>query len=86
MEILPASTVWPRCNKVLRKARADIARVLSVSPDTIIFTSGGSEADSLAIQGYALRNMHHGKHLITTAIEHHAVFAYHGILRATFRL
>jgi cysteine desulfurase len=60
-------------NKVLRKARADIARVLSVSPDTIIFTSGGSEADNLAIQGYALANMHRGKHLITTAIEHHAV-------------
>ncbi|WP_153060112.1 aminotransferase class V-fold PLP-dependent enzyme, partial [Streptococcus suis] len=42
-------------------------------PEQIIFTSGGSEADTLAIQGYALAHQSKGKHLITTAIEHHAV-------------
>lgn len=62
-----------QANKLLRQARQDIADVLAVKPDNIIFTSGGSEADTLAIQGYALANMDKGKHLITTAIEHHAV-------------
>ncbi|CRH91031.1 putative cysteine desulfurase [Chlamydia trachomatis] len=60
-------------NKVLREARYSIAKSLKTKPDNIIFTSGGSEADTLAIQGYALANQDRGKHLITTAIEHHAV-------------
>ncbi|HFU4116254.1 TPA: cysteine desulfurase family protein [Streptococcus suis] len=62
-----------KANQILRQARQDIAQVLDVQADQIIFTSGGSEADNLAIQGYALANQAKGKHLITTAIEHHAV-------------
>ena len=62
-----------KANQILRQARQDIAQVLKVQPDQLIFTSGGSEADNLAIKGYALANQHRGKHLITTAIEHHAV-------------
>lgn len=62
-----------KANLILRQARQDIAQVLQVPTDTIIFTSGGSEADNLAIKGYALTNQKRGKHLITTAIEHHAV-------------
>ena len=62
-----------RANQFLRQARQDIAQVLKVHPDHLIFTSGGSEADNLAIKGYALANQDKGKHLITTAIEHHAV-------------
>ncbi|HFI0125978.1 TPA: cysteine desulfurase family protein [Streptococcus suis] len=62
-----------KANQILRQARQDIAQVLDVHPDHIIFTAGGSEADNLAIQGYALAHQAKGKHLITTAIEHHAV-------------
>ena len=62
-----------KANQILRQARQDIAQVLKVHPDNLIFTSGGSEADNLAIKGYALANQNKGKHLITTAIEHHAV-------------
>ena len=62
-----------KANQILRQARQDIAQVLKVHPDHLIFTSGGSEADNLAIKGYALANQDKGKHLITTAIEHHAV-------------
>ncbi|WP_153050751.1 aminotransferase class V-fold PLP-dependent enzyme, partial [Streptococcus suis] len=45
-----------KANQILRQARQDIAQVLDVQADQIIFTSGGSEADNLAIQGYALAN------------------------------
>ncbi len=54
-------------------ARERIAGVLHVRPDEILFTSSGTESDNLAILGYARMNQSHGKHLITTSIEHHAV-------------
>ncbi len=62
-----------KANQILRQARQEIATVLQVPADNLIFTSGGSEANNLALQGYALANQAKGKHLITTAIEHHAV-------------
>lgn len=55
------------------KAREQIAEILHVRSDEILFTSGGTESDNLAILGYAHMNQSHGKHLITTKIEHHAV-------------
>lgn len=58
---------------LLRRCRSDIASCLQTTPDQIIFTSGGSESNNLAIKGYALANQDKGKHLITTAIEHHSV-------------
>lgn len=54
-------------------ARARIAEILHARPDEILFTSGGTESDNLAILGYARKNQQEGKHLITTTIEHHAV-------------
>lgn len=71
----PSSIHWAgrKANAILRQARLDIARCLDANSESIIFTSGGSEANTLAIQGYALLNQHKGKHLITTTIEHHAV-------------
>ncbi|HEL1586507.1 TPA: cysteine desulfurase [Streptococcus suis] len=60
-------------HKELRQARQTIATAIGVHADQIIFTSGGSEANNLAIKGYALANQSKGKHLITTAIEHHSV-------------
>ena len=60
----------------LDQARAKIARVLACRPSEIIFTSGATESDNLALEGVvaAWRRSHAGTpHLITTAIEHHAV-------------
>lgn len=62
-----------KANQILREARQAVANCLETSPNHILFTSGGSEANNLAIKGYALANRDKGKHLITTAIEHHSV-------------
>ena len=59
--------------RVLDAARRDVAQVLNARPNDIIFTSGGSEADNLAIRGAAFASLRRGKHIITSAIEHHAV-------------
>lgn len=55
-------------------ARAQIARVVAARPDEVIFTSGATEANNIAILGLAQAALHAGKrHVITTAIEHKAV-------------
>ncbi|MBO4848706.1 MAG: cysteine desulfurase NifS [Clostridia bacterium] len=55
------------------KARLRVASAINAEPGEIIFTSGGSEADNTAIRGIAERYSKRGKHIITTAVEHHAV-------------
>ncbi len=55
------------------EARETVAEILGASPKEIIFTSGGSEADNLAIVGVALAHRSKGNHIITSAVEHHAV-------------
>ena len=57
----------------LRSARESIAHFLKVAADEIIFTSGGTESDNLAIIGAAYAAMRRGKHIISSAIEHPAV-------------
>nr|WP_285874562.1 cysteine desulfurase family protein [Halalkalibacter oceani] len=57
----------------LDQARAQIAAALAVKEQTLVFTSGGTEADNMAIIGYALEHAEKGKHIITSQIEHHAV-------------
>jgi cysteine desulfurase len=57
----------------LDDARERVARVLGAAPREIIFTGGGSEADNLAILGVARARAHQGRHIVTSAIEHHAV-------------
>ncbi len=59
--------------RILEKARAEIAETLNAKPDEFYFTGGGSEADNWALKGVMRANASKGKHLITTAIEHHAV-------------
>ncbi|NLB60999.1 MAG: cysteine desulfurase NifS [Clostridiales bacterium] len=57
----------------LDTARARVATALGAKPSEIIFTGGGTEADNAAILGVAQKLQKKGKHIITTAIEHHAV-------------
>ena len=57
----------------LRAARHTVAAAMGAEPDRIFFTSGGTEADNWAIYGAVKRMGKRGKHIITTAIEHHAV-------------
>jgi cysteine desulfurase len=54
-------------------ARDRLAALLSVKPHEIIFTSGGTEANNLALLGLARRGAPNGKHLISNRAEHHAV-------------
>ncbi len=58
----------------VENARKQVAKLLNCSSSEIIFTSGGSEANNYAIKGYAYANSHRGKHIITSTIEHPAVF------------
>lgn len=57
----------------IRRAKDSIARALKVNEKEIFFTSGGTEADNMALIGAALANHRAGKHLITTGVEHPAV-------------
>ncbi len=57
----------------VQTARGQVAACLHVKLQDIVFTSGGTEADNLAILGYLRANHPQGGHLITTAVEHHAV-------------
>lgn len=57
----------------LRYAKETLARILKVTEREILFTSGGTESDNLALIGCALANSRSGKHLITTQVEHPAI-------------
>ena len=57
----------------LEAARRDVAGLLGCEPKELVFTSGGTEADNLAIFGSVLPNLQPQKHVITTAVEHPAV-------------
>ena len=57
----------------LRNARNQVAAAMGAEHDRVFFTSGGTEADNWAIFGTAKRFGKKNKHIITTAIEHHAI-------------
>ena len=59
--------------RAVKKARQQISSALGVTDQKVIFTSGGTEADNLAIIGCALANRRSGNHIITTKVEHPAV-------------
>lgn len=62
-----------RAEQAVEDARETIARLLGCKPTEIIFTSGGTESDNLAIRGAAWARRTVGEHLITSPIEHSAV-------------
>ena len=73
----PSSSHWygRKTREAVETARAQVAALLNCTPSEILFTSGGTESNNYAIRGIALARRSHGKHIITSQIEHPAVTA-----------
>lgn len=71
----PSSGHWASApaKAALEDARGQVAALLGCAPDEIVLTSGGSEANNLAIKGTFFALRHKGEHVITTAVEHPSV-------------
>lgn len=59
--------------KLLLQSKKQAAQLLNVNQEEVVFTSGGTEGNNLAIKGIALQHQNRGKHIITTVIEHPSV-------------
>lgn len=59
--------------KAVEEAREKVARGIGAKPEEIVFTAGGTESDNMAVRGAAYANRAGGNHIITSAVEHHAV-------------
>jgi cysteine desulfurase len=59
--------------KALEESRAVIAKKLNAEPEEIVFTSGGTESNNLALKGVMLHNKERGRHVITSKIEHSSI-------------
>ena len=59
--------------EALEESRQRLARLLNADPEEIVFTSGGTESDNLALRGIAYKNRNSGRHIITSCIEHPAI-------------
>src|SRR5215216_5257773 len=76
-----------RAKAAVEKARREVAALINASPAEIVFVSGGTEADNLAIRGIAEAHVKSGNHIITTLVEHPAVLATcEALERAGFRV
>lgn len=62
-----------QAEEAVEKARAQVATAIGAQPRELVWTSGATESNNLAIKGYALANAHRGRHIITTEIEHKAI-------------
>ena len=60
--------------RLIKEARAEIAKSLKVQEKEILFTSGGTESNNTALIGAAFANQRAGKHLITTGVEHASIY------------
>ena len=71
----PSATHGPgrEARKLLEGSRAEVMRALGAKSGTLIFTSGGTEADNLALKGAAAAARFRGRHIISSAVEHEAV-------------
>jgi cysteine desulfurase len=71
----PSSIHWfgQQAKSLLDEARQQVARLINAESSEIVFLSGGTEADNLAIRGIAESQKSKGRHIITSKIEHHAV-------------
>jgi cysteine desulfurase len=63
-----------QAEKLLQQARSQVAKLLGVKATEILFTSGGTESNNLAVKGIAIAHKERGKHIITTAIEHASIY------------
>jgi len=66
-------SVGQKAAQTLVKSRETVASLINAKRDEITFTSSGTEADNIAISGVALKNQNHGKHIISSVLEHSAV-------------
>ena len=64
-----------RAKAAVERARRQVAALLNSAPAEIVFVSGGTEADNLALRGICSAHQKHGRHIITTSIEHPAVLS-----------
>lgn len=60
-------------NQAMDESRASVAKLIGAQPEEIIFTSGATESNNLAIRGYLEANPDKGKHLVISEIEHYSV-------------
>ncbi len=63
-----------KSNDLINSATKQIANILNVNEDELIYTSGSSESNNLAIKGILLKYQNRGKHIITTAFEHSSIY------------
>ena len=62
-----------KARETLEESRERVSHLLNADPEEIVFTSGGTESDNLALRGIARKNRNQGRHIITTQIEHPAI-------------
>jgi cysteine desulfurase len=63
-----------QAEKLLQQARSQIANLLNVKETEVLFTSGGTESNNLAVKGVALAHRERGRHIITTGLEHASIY------------
>ncbi len=71
----PSSLHWfgIETKKAVEQARSQVANALGCNPDEILFTSGGTESNNMALKGYAYLHRNQGNHIIVSSIEHPSV-------------
>lgn len=72
----PSSIHWAgrEVRAYVEEAREKVANLVNADPSEIIFTSCGSEGDNMAIKGVLMGNLNKGRHIVTTVVEHPAVY------------